>query len=135
MLLSWSPGPSLSLPRGEYVTLSVIACNANRFNWLCNRSGVLTSCHSGSRYRFPVDPSTCGVYRCSVHNRHGCVQTPPTEILVSDEPTSYSSTEASYEMTYNVGLPHKPSTSLAECATPCGSVGHQGILHGLVKQS
>ena len=137
MLLSWSPGPSLSLPRGEYVTLSVTACNADRFNWLCNRSrfGVPFVCHSGSSYRFPVDPSTCGVYQCSVGNRHGWVQTPPTEISMSDEPTSSSITEVSYEMAYNVDLPHEPSTSLAECATPCGSVGHQGILHGLVKQS
>ena len=119
MLLSWSPGPSWSLPRGEYVTLSVTACNADRFNWICNRSRseVPFVCHSGSSYRFPVDPSTCGVYQCSVGNRHSWVQTPPTEISMSDEAASSSSTEAMYGTTYKVAGTPEPYTSLGECAT------------------
>ena len=113
LLQKWSQGPSASLPRGESVSLSVLACNADSFNWLCN--GVPVGCPNEPYYRFTVDPSTCGDYRCSVGNRHGSVQTPPTAISMSDEPTSYSVTNAILETTYNLGITPRPSTSLGEC--------------------
>ena len=47
-----------------------------------------------------VDPNTCGVYRCLVHNGHGTVETPPIRIYMSDEPTSSSVTEALCETRY-----------------------------------
>ena len=112
MLLKWKPGQSQRLPRGEFVTLSVTAVNAVKYEWICN--GVTVRCDAD--YCFRVDPSTCGVYKCLVHNRHGTVETPPISISMSDEPTSSSVTEAWYEATYRVGITPGPSTG--ECGQP-----------------
>ena len=112
MLLKWKPGQSQCLPRGEFVTLSVTAVNAVKYEWICN--GVTVRCDAD--YCFRVDPSTCGVYKCLVHNRHGTVETPPISISMSDEPTSSSVIEAWYETTYRVGITPGPSTG--ECGQP-----------------
>ena len=111
MLLKWGQGQPQCLCRGEFVRFFVKALNADRYEWIFNGASI----GSASTYNFQVAPSTCGVYKCLVHNRHSTVATPPTRISMSDEPTGCSVTECMYETRFSVGIIPRPSTAIGEC--------------------